>query len=325
MTIPAMPAVPPDALGTPRPVRLPPFTPTRRARHGAVIRTGDAPGVRSTSSAERTLVVSVHDVAPATLAETRRWLADLDGFGIPGVLLAVPGPWRGVPMADAPELGGLLRDAAAAGHEIALHGWSHGAQPGAGRTLRRWSGGVAARGAGEFWTLDEAAARQRIEQGRETLRAAGLDAAGFVPPGYLASPGACDALKASGLRYWTSHFFVHDLADGSRLFAPSVSHRPALENGTVSEASRRPALERAGELLIGCCSRLLPRPDSPLRLALHPDDLHRRGLRDVTLRAIERVLSSGARAVTYSSLLDSHSHSQRHTRDTRSTSRAATR
>jgi predicted deacetylase len=266
--------------------------------------------VQSTSSAERALVVSVHDVAPATLAETRRWLADLDGFGIPGVLLAVPGPWRGTPLSDAPELTGLLRDAAAAGHEIALHGWSHEAQPGSGRALRRWSGGVAARGAGEFWTLDEDAARRRIEQGRAALRAAGLDVAGFVPPGYLASPGARDALKASGLRYWTSHFFVHDLADGSRVFAPSVSHRPALEDGAVSGASRRPVLERTGELMIGGCSRLLPRPGSPLRLALHPDDLHRRGLRDATLRAIERVLGSGARAVTYSRLLDSRTHTQ---------------
>jgi len=51
-------------------------------------------------------------------------------------------------------------------------------------------------------------------------------------------------------------------------------------------------------------SRLLPRPGAPLRLALHPDDLHRPGLREVTLRAIERALGSGARALTYGRLLD---------------------
>jgi predicted deacetylase len=260
--------------------------------------------VRRTSSAESALVVSIHDVAPATLAETRRWLADLDGFGIPGVLLAVPGPWRGTPLPASPESAALLRDAAAAGHEIALHGWSHGAQPDTGRALRRWSGGVAARGAGEFWTLDEAAARTRLEQGLETLAGAGLSVAGFVPPGYLASPGARAALVASGLRYWTSHFFVHDLTDGSRMLAPSVSHRPALADGAVSGAPDRPLLERTGQALIGGTSRALPRPACPLRLALHPDDLHRPGLRETTLRAIERMLGAGARATTYSRLLD---------------------
>jgi len=258
--------------------------------------------VRRTLPVKRALVVSVHDVAPATLAESRRWLADLDAFGFRGVLLAVPGPWRGSELADAPEAAALLRNAAARGHEIALHGWTHMAQPGGGRT-RRVSGAFAARGAGEFWTLDEAAARDRIERGRAVLAAAGLNARGFVPPGYLASPDARQALAASGLRYWTSHLFIHDLTDGSRLFAPSVSHRPARAHGASSAASDRAALERAGEMLIDGASRALPRPSVPLRLALHPDDLHRPGLREVTLRAIERALRCGARATTYSHLL----------------------
>ncbi|HEU5332899.1 MAG TPA: DUF2334 domain-containing protein [Actinocrinis sp.] len=264
--------------------------------------------MRATSSAEpAALVVSIHDVAPATLAQTRRWLADLDGFGIPGVLLAVPGPWRGTPLAASPELAGLLRDAAAAGHEIALHGWSHEARPGpdgGGRALRRWSGGIAARGAAEFWTLGRDEARTRLEQGLGTLAAAGLSVEGFVPPGYLASPGARAALAASGLRYWTGHFFVHELATGTRMLAPSVSHRPALVDGVVSRAPGRPVLERAGQALIGGASRLLPRPGCPLRLALHPDDLGRPGLRETMLRAIERALGAGARATTYSGLLE---------------------
>ena len=259
--------------------------------------------MHKTASVERALVVSVHDVAPATMTETRRWLADLDAFGVRGVLLAVPGPWRGRDLAGAPELAALLRDAEAHGHEIALHGWAHTAQPGGGRP-RRWSGALAARGAGEFWTLDEAAARDRIERGRASLTAAGLDARGFVPPGYLASPGARQALAISGLRSWTSHLFIHDLTNGARLFAPSVSHRPAQARGALSSAAHRAALERTGELLIDCASRALPRPRVPLRLALHPDDLHRPGLREVTLRAIERALQAGAQATTYSRLLD---------------------
>jgi predicted deacetylase len=133
------------------------------------------------SYAEPPLVVSVHDVAPATAAETRSWLADLAGLGVPAALLVVPGPWRGPGLAEEPEFGAELRRAADAGHELALHGWSHTAQPGGDRS-RRWSGQVAARGAGEFWTLDAPQARARIELGLSALRAAGIEPRGVGPP-----------------------------------------------------------------------------------------------------------------------------------------------
>jgi predicted deacetylase len=249
--------------------------------------------------AEPPLVVSVHDVAPGTAAETGRWLADLDGLGVRAVLLVVPGPWRGPALADAPEFGARLRRAAAAGHELALHGWSHAAQPGGGRA-RRWSGQVAARGAGEFWTLDAARAGARIELGLRALRLAGIEPRGFVPPGYLASPGTRAALAASGLRYWTSHFAVHDLRAGARRTVVALSHRPA------AGAGGRPLGERGGDYLIARSPDWFTRRGRPLRLALHPDDLRRPGLRDTTLGAIERALALGARATTYADLLDRH-------------------
>jgi hypothetical protein len=40
-----------------------------------------------------------------------------------------------------------------------------------------------------------------------------------------------------------------------------------------------------------------------VRIALHPDDLARPGLRDATLRAIEAVLATGGRAATYSDVV----------------------
>jgi isopentenyl phosphate kinase len=40
-----------------------------------------------------------------------------------------------------------------------------------------------------------------------------------------------------------------------------------------------------------------------VRIALHPDDLGRPGLRDATLRAIEAVLSAGGVPVTYSDVV----------------------
>jgi predicted deacetylase len=273
-----------------------PFTLRQTGRHEAAIPTRDAPSVPTPHPAEPPLVVSVHDAAPATAAETSRWLSDLAALGVPASVLAVPGPWRGPALADAPDFAAELRRAAAAGHELVLHGWTHTAQPDGGRS-RRWSGQVAARGAGEFWSLDEAAARERIEQGLGVLRAAGIEPRGFVPPGYLASPGAQAALKASGLRYWTSHFAVHDLHAEHSHRVVALSHRPA------TGADGRPLPERSGAFLIARSPQWFTGHGRPLRLALHPDDLHRAGLRDTTLRAIEGALARGARAVTYVQLL----------------------
>jgi predicted deacetylase len=245
------------------------------------------------------LVVSVHDVAPATTAETHAWLADLDGLGIRAVLLVIPGPWRGTALTDSPAFGAELRAAAETGHELALHGWAHAAQPGGARS-RRWTGQVAARGAGEFWSLDAAEAHDRVERGLDALRASGIEPQGFVPPGYLASPGSRQALAASGLRYWTSHFAVHDLQTRTRHTVVALSHRPA------TGARGRPLGERCGEFLIGRSPQWFTGRGRPLRLALHPDDLHRPGLREATLRAIEQALSLGARPLTYSQLLEQY-------------------
>ena len=274
-----------------------PFTLCQTVCHEAVIPTRDAPSVPRPPYADPPLVVSVHDVAPATAAETRSWLADLAGLGVPAVLLVVPGPWRGPGLAEEPEYGAELRRAAEAGHELTLHGWSHTAQPGGGRS-RRWSGQVAARGAGEFWALDEAEARVRIDLGLGILRASGIAPRGFVPPGYLASPGTRAALAACGLHYWTSHFALHDLRADARRTVVALSHRPAMG------ARGRPFGERSGDYLISRSPQWFTNRGRPLRLALHPDDRHRAGLRDTTLRAIERALTLGARAMTYAQLLD---------------------
>ena len=252
--------------------------------------------MRRPSTDEPPLVVSIHDVAPATADETRSWLADLDGLGVRATLLVVPGPWREPVLSDAPEYGAELRRVAEAGHELALHGWCHAAQPG-GTGSRSLTGRIVARGAGEFWTLDAAEARDRIDRGLEVLRAAGIEPEGFVPPGYLASPGAQQALAESGLRYWTSHFGVHDLHSGVRHTVVALCHRPAVG------ASGRPFGERSGDYLIEHSPQWFTRRKRPLRLALHPDDLHRPGLRETTLSAIERSLAFGARAMTYSELL----------------------
>jgi predicted deacetylase len=236
------------------------------------------------------LVVSVHDVSPATGSETRRWVEDLDERGVPASLLVIPGPWRGRALATNPEFADWLLACVGRGHEVCLHGWDHQAQPGA-PLWRGLVGNVVARGCAEFWSLNEGQAADRAGRGIELLAELGLGTSGFTPPGWLASRPAIRGLRRVGLRYVTTHQSVTDLRTGARLFAGVICHRPDSHG------------ERAGAVVMAHAPRLVLRPGRTLRLALHPDDLLRPGLREAALRGIDAALAAGADAVTYESLL----------------------
>jgi predicted deacetylase len=237
------------------------------------------------------IVVSVHDVSPATAAETARWCADADSLGIPVSLLVIPGPWRGTTLADEPGYAEVLRARVAHGDELVLHGWTHRAGP-EGSWSRRALGRAVARGAAEFAALDEDESARRVAAGRTVLADLGLSAGGFTPPGWLASPAANRVLVRAGFRFTTSHRGVHDLRTGRLHRGFALSHRPG------------GAGERFGAALVGAVARRKAARGGLVRIALHPNDLHRPRLRDVTLRAVEAVLAAGGRATTYGGVLD---------------------
>ncbi len=239
------------------------------------------------------LVVSVHDVSPATADETAQWCADADELGIPVSLLVIPGSWRGESLAAAPDYARVLQGRRAKGDEIVLHGWEHVAGP-EGSAARRLVGQAVARGAAEFAALDEAQAAQRISSAGAVMDESGLGTAGFTPPGWLASPSAERALVAAGYTHTTNHFGVKDLRSGKLHRGFALSHRPSGGVGERigAEMMRRVAKRSAGRGAL-------------VRIALHPDDLHRPGLREVTLRAIESALAAGALATTYAAVVGS--------------------
>lgn len=235
------------------------------------------------------LVVSVHDVAPATADQTAQWCSDVDNLGVPVSLLVIPGPWRGTRLAEAPDYARLLAGRVRRGDDVVLHGWTHAAGP-EGAWLRRTVGAAVARGAAEFAALDADQALPRLRAGLATLVAAGLPTAGFTPPGWLASPGAVAALRAEGFHYLTTHRGLHDLRTGRNHRGFALSHRP----GGFGE--------QLGVALMRTWSRRNAARGALVRIALHPDDLARPGLREATLRTIESVLAAGATAMTYSRL-----------------------
>ncbi|POM23141.1 Polysaccharide deacetylase [Actinomadura rubteroloni] len=235
-------------------------------------------------------VVSVHDVAPSTAGPSARWLADLDERGVHATLLLIPGPFGGGPaLPDDPALVRLLHRAAGRGHELSLHGYRHEGVPG-GPRWRRGVNRVLARGAGEFWSLTERQAARRLGAGLELLAAADIAVTGFTPPGWLASPGTRRALASLGFAYWTSQLAVHPLPGGPVRAMPALSHRPG------------GAGERFGARLMVDAARVLARSGTPFRIALHPADLGRPGLRRAALAAVDLAVAAGGRPVTYATL-----------------------
>ena len=235
------------------------------------------------------LVVSVHDVSPASAEQTAQWCSDADSLGIPVSLLVIPGPWRGHQLSDEPDYASVLAARAKQGDEIVLHGFTHAAGP-EGPWHRRAVGRLVARGAAEFAALDVADATARLSAGREVLQSLGLSAEGFCPPGWLASPDAVQALRALGFRYLTVHRGLFELESRRRLGGFALSHRP----GGFGE-------QMGVELMRSWAQRTAKR-GGLVRIALHPDDLGRPGLRDATLRTIEAVVAAGGKAMTYGAL-----------------------
>jgi uncharacterized protein len=232
------------------------------------------------------LVVSIHDVAPSTAHAARAWVDELDRRHVPVTLLVVPGPWEGPPLRVDRDLVAWLHERRRRGDEVAQHGWTHRAVAGA-PAWRRAVASVAARGCGEFWSLDTREARRRLELGRDVLSRAGLTPVGFTPPGWLASPPTRAVLAELGYRYTTTRSSVVDLVTGATHRVPALSQRP----GGAGEALGRAVVDRWG--------RRRARQGASIRLALHPLDLANPALVESNLAVVDRLLEAGAKARTY--------------------------
>ena len=207
------------------------------------------------------LLVSIHDVTPALERGVLR-LWDLCAVrGIRPALLVVP-EWHGLwPLEKYPAFVRWLRDRAAEGAEIVLHGERHdeaGLPRGAADRFRAWG---RTDGEGEFLTLDRTAAAARIARGLARLRALGLEPIGFVPPAWLAREDAHSAAAVAGLRFSEDGRSIRLFPSGRRLGSPVVrwsARSPLRARGSVAVARARWALQRRARFP---------------RIALHPQDL----------------------------------------------------
>lgn len=221
---------------------------------------------RTTETADlpqRLLLVSIHDVAPPLERQVRALWDLCRTRGITPALLVVPN-WHGrAPLEAAPHFVQWVRRCADEGAEVLLHGERHD-EHGLSRTWGdHWRAWGRTAGEGEFVSLDELRARERIGRGLALLDHLGLDAVGFVPPAWLARPGCWRAVGRAGLRLSEDASAVH-------LHAGDAWRRVA---SPVVRWSGRTSVRAHGSAAVAAARWHLQRRARYVRLALHPGDL----------------------------------------------------
>ena len=211
------------------------------------------------------LCVVLHDVAPTRWEACRRVLAQLRrvaeraGVALPVSLLLVP-RMHGHPETPADYLR-WLHHMQRGGHEMVLHGLTHcDESPLCGglrdRLLRRWY----TDGEGEFAALDEPDASRRLDEAMAWAQSMRLPVTGFVPPAWLMSEGAWQALAAQPLHYTCTLRDIVRLPQRQRLSAPALVF------------STRAAWRRLGSRIWNRALARLAAASPVLRLELHPHD-----------------------------------------------------
>jgi predicted deacetylase len=239
------------------------------------------------------LIVAIHDVAPPELSEVRWLLGQLDAVGVTRRVLKVIPASPGSP--DPGETVALLQREVAAGSEVVLHGWSHhAAGPLRGSLPDRLRGRLFAGGAAEFLSLDDAEVARWVGAGRAWLDERGLPAAGFCPPGWLATSALADALVANGFRYEVTLRGIRVLDQRRWIVLPPI--------GYMGAGSAQEALVRLGAAALSRPLRFLLARGIH-RVFLHPQGASRSRDCATVLRHIAGLASTHP-AATYGALVD---------------------
>ena len=236
--------------------------------------------------------VVLHDVAPSTWPAYRPFVEAIDAIGgVPLSMLVVPDFHHQGSIVDDMELRRAMDKRIAHGDELALHGFHHAD---AGATLsrpREWFMRRIYTREGEFYAMDAARARERIDAGLQAFRNCGWSAQGFVPPAWLLSEAARSEVIASDFRYSSDHGHLIRLPQWQRVPAPSLVWS--------ARAGWRRVLSRAWNAQ----QRRRHADANLLRLGLHPVDMRHASVLRWWLDTVQSLLANRA-ALTKSQALE---------------------
>jgi hypothetical protein len=246
----------------------------------------------------RALVVSVHDVAPATRPRVEKMLKALTRLGVSRAsLLVVPDYHRaGRSLGDSVFVS-WLQGLQTLGHEIVIHGFYHQR---ARRELESARQKLVTRvytaDEGEFYDLDYEGALRLLREAQNEFSARGIHPVGFIAPAWLLGAEAQRAVMAAGFRYTTTLRGVRDLVSGGEFLSQSLVYSVRSDWRCAVSLFWNRTLFR----------HLMRNP--LLRLSVHPPDIEHPGI----WRQIEALTRRGLRdrkPVTYQEWLTQKSES----------------
>lgn len=237
--------------------------------------------------------MSFHDLHPGSRAACTRFLEGLAALGITHISLLVVPRWHGgAPFTEDEDFTRWLRGLAEAGHDICLHGFFHRVEAVTGNAVNRIVGRHYTAGEGEYYQIDHATARDRIDRGLRILAdEAGLPVVGFTPPAWLLSAEGRTALIDAGLHYTTTFGAVDLLQLDRQLRAPTIvySCRAAWRRGVSRIWVRFWAWANASAPI--------------LRIAAHPCDFEHPSIEASLWTRVRAALADGRTSATYRDLL----------------------
>lgn len=235
----------------------------------------------------RSVLLVLHDVSPASWADYRDFVHEVDALGaIPITWLVVPDFHKRHALKHDPAFCQMLEQRLSRGDELVLHGYYHCDDQPAPRTLRDYCMRRLYTWEGEFYELTAAQAQTRLEAGLELFQQLGWPLHGFVAPAWLMSQGCRDALRHLPLDYTSDAGHFYRLPDFQALPAPGI----VWSAGT--------AWRRGLSNVIADIRHWQTREAATLRLGLHPVDMRHDVSRRYWLQLLQRLLEEGRQPMT---------------------------
>lgn len=209
---------------------------------------------------DKTLCVSIHDVAPATWPQCLRLLQAVRAVAdVPTSLLVAPAYHGQLARVDTYDK--MLERLLGQGHELVLHGYHHvDTGPPPRHWRERFMRQVMTQGEGEFAAISADEARRLLQLGLGWFSQRRWPVHGFVAPAWLMGPGAWQALQECPFSYTTTRGHFHLLQPRLARRAPCLVFASRNALGRLASRPWTAVLARAA------------RPAQLVRLCLHPRD-----------------------------------------------------